>query len=380
MRLFWRSKGKRSQPAESDAARDDAARGESVRHEALRTEPLRTEPLRSGVSGKHGLGRRELGLAVTAIPSIVVRPGMTVAEAEAARHPLLPGATEPDDSVDEGLFADLSSAGPATAGELAAREAAPRDQHGLPADASVSATGSQATGAQAAWTSAAGTSVPVLPSFLPAAQDILPGAPPPLTPPPLTQPPLTPPAPAAPRPPLSASPAATSPPATSPLEPLPVPQDSLELLDWFDAHPVAEAPPAPAEHAPAEPDVSRPGLGESVPAPVPGGVAAFIPVQPVPDSVTRTVVPSTPPFVPPSPLVVPPPSSVVSSSTQPSAAQTPPEVASVEQASMSTVAQPQFMPGPRVELGFRDGSHTQLDPAGEQAQALEELARTLTGF
>jgi ferric-dicitrate binding protein FerR (iron transport regulator) len=34
--------------------------------------------------------------------------------------------------------------------------------------------------------------------------------------------------------------------------------------------------------------------------------------------------------------------------------------------------------GPRVELGFRDGSSASLDPGSEQARALEELARALT--
>jgi hypothetical protein len=35
-------------------------------------------------------------------------------------------------------------------------------------------------------------------------------------------------------------------------------------------------------------------------------------------------------------------------------------------------------PGPRVSLGFRDGSSAALDPASEHAAALEQLARTLT--
>ena len=35
--------------------------------------------------------------------------------------------------------------------------------------------------------------------------------------------------------------------------------------------------------------------------------------------------------------------------------------------------------GPRVELGFRDGSRACLDPASEEAQALDELARLLAG-
>jgi hypothetical protein len=35
-------------------------------------------------------------------------------------------------------------------------------------------------------------------------------------------------------------------------------------------------------------------------------------------------------------------------------------------------------PGPRISLGFRDGSSAALDPASEHAAALEQLARTLT--
>jgi hypothetical protein len=35
-------------------------------------------------------------------------------------------------------------------------------------------------------------------------------------------------------------------------------------------------------------------------------------------------------------------------------------------------------PGPRVELGFRDGTTTCLDPGSAEAQALDELARLLT--
>jgi hypothetical protein len=35
-------------------------------------------------------------------------------------------------------------------------------------------------------------------------------------------------------------------------------------------------------------------------------------------------------------------------------------------------------PGARVELGFRDGTSTALDPGSSDARALEELARTLT--
>lgn len=36
-------------------------------------------------------------------------------------------------------------------------------------------------------------------------------------------------------------------------------------------------------------------------------------------------------------------------------------------------------PGPQVHLGFRDGSVTALEPGSEQARALQDLARTLTG-
>ena len=36
------------------------------------------------------------------------------------------------------------------------------------------------------------------------------------------------------------------------------------------------------------------------------------------------------------------------------------------------------LPGPRVELGFRDGSRTQLEPGSGPARALEDLARSLT--
>jgi hypothetical protein len=34
--------------------------------------------------------------------------------------------------------------------------------------------------------------------------------------------------------------------------------------------------------------------------------------------------------------------------------------------------------GPHVQLGFRDGTSTALDPGSSDARALEELARTLT--
>jgi hypothetical protein len=34
--------------------------------------------------------------------------------------------------------------------------------------------------------------------------------------------------------------------------------------------------------------------------------------------------------------------------------------------------------GPRVELGFRDGTSACLDPASAEAQALDELAQLLT--
>jgi hypothetical protein len=33
---------------------------------------------------------------------------------------------------------------------------------------------------------------------------------------------------------------------------------------------------------------------------------------------------------------------------------------------------------PRVQLGFRDGTSTSLDPSSSQSQALEELAQSLT--
>ena len=47
-------------------------------------------------------------------------------------------------------------------------------------------------------------------------------------------------------------------------------------------------------------------------------------------------------------------------------------------ASAGTAAPP-LPAGPRVELGFRDGTSTCLDPTSAEAQALDELARLLTG-
>ncbi|MDP3711828.1 MAG: hypothetical protein Q8R60_05010 [Mycobacteriales bacterium] len=43
---------------------------------------------------------------------------------------------------------------------------------------------------------------------------------------------------------------------------------------------------------------------------------------------------------------------------------------------VAAVAAPQL--GPRVELGFRDGSRASLDPSSEQARALEDIAAVLT--
>lgn len=40
--------------------------------------------------------------------------------------------------------------------------------------------------------------------------------------------------------------------------------------------------------------------------------------------------------------------------------------------------EPVLAPGPRVELGFRDGSRASLDPSSDQARALEDIAAVLT--
>lgn len=45
--------------------------------------------------------------------------------------------------------------------------------------------------------------------------------------------------------------------------------------------------------------------------------------------------------------------------------------------SQAPAVEPPVPPGPLVELGFKDGSTARLDPASEQARALEDLARSL---
>lgn len=249
-------------------------------------------------AGKHGLGRGELGLAVTAIPSVVVRPGMTIAEAEAARRPPVAPVSEPreqepdtvgtqdaDAAVGQGapdISADLFAEVPPLWSAASARSA-PSDPSALADSSALSSP------------SVVEPSPPAIPTFLPAAQNVLPGAPPPIA---------------------IASQAAPAP------QPIPVaPEASIDLLDWFAAEPAHE----PA-HEPAEPPTSSP------------------------------------------------PASSQTGSSQTGSSHT-------EDAPVSMLVQPgTAATGPRVELGFRDGSRTQLDPAGEQAQALEELARTLTGF
>lgn len=70
----------------------------------------------------------------------------------------------------------------------------------------------------------------------------------------------------------------------------------------------------------------------------------------------------------PGPAPAPPISGVAASLPAP-----PPVVAPV-----SVAAAVPTPAGPRVELGFRDGSRASLDPASEQARALEDLAAVLT--
>jgi hypothetical protein len=49
-------------------------------------------------------------------------------------------------------------------------------------------------------------------------------------------------------------------------------------------------------------------------------------------------------------------------------------------AAAAAVQQPAVVPAavPRVQLGFRDGTSTTLDPSSDQSQALELLAQSLT--
>jgi hypothetical protein len=57
-----------------------------------------------------------------------------------------------------------------------------------------------------------------------------------------------------------------------------------------------------------------------------------------------------------------------------------PRAAPLSAAPPAVAPQPVAPPGgPRVELGFRDGSSAALDPGSEAAQALDELARLLAG-
>ena len=69
----------------------------------------------------------------------------------------------------------------------------------------------------------------------------------------------------------------------------------------------------------------------------------------------------------------------------PGVAPTPPRAAPAAAAWSSTgplpvppVAVPAPPSGPRVQLGFRDGSSAELDPASAQARALEGIAQALT--
>ena len=61
--------------------------------------------------------------------------------------------------------------------------------------------------------------------------------------------------------------------------------------------------------------------------------------------------------------------------TEPIAA-APPRVAAV--VAPPTPAQAAVPIAPRVQLGFRDGSSTTLEPGSSQSRALEELAQSLT--
>jgi hypothetical protein len=45
---------------------------------------------------------------------------------------------------------------------------------------------------------------------------------------------------------------------------------------------------------------------------------------------------------------------------------------------VSLLPQPAVVPASRVQLGFRDGTSAVLDPSSRQAQALEQLAQSLT--
>lgn len=70
----------------------------------------------------------------------------------------------------------------------------------------------------------------------------------------------------------------------------------------------------------------------------------------------------------------PAPAGMASSLPAPSPPPSPPPV-------VAPVPAPVAVPtpaGPRVELGFRDGSRASLDPSSEQARALEDIAAVLT--
>jgi hypothetical protein len=128
---------------------------------------------------------------------------------------------------------------------------------------------------------------------------------------------------------------------------------------------------------PSVPVAPRPLLPSDLPTAVAGPVAspheepeptAALPMPPAAEAFLGTPNPLVPGAVP---VVDAPPTAVV----EVRVAEVPAPPATVVPEPAPTGVVPA---GPRVELGFRDGSRTSLDPASEQARALDELASVLT--
>ena len=118
---------------------------------------------------------------------------------------------------------------------------------------------------------------------------------------------------------------------------------------------------------PSAPVAPRPLLPPDLPAPVPSPVASapaevpFVPDVPMPPAAEAFL--GTPnPLVPQAVAVV----------------DEPPTAVAVPAAPVEPVVVVEQPAGPRVELGFRDGSRAALDPSSEQARALEDIASVLT--
>ena len=148
---------------------------------------------------------------------------------------------------------------------------------------------------------------------------------------------------------------------------VPRPSLSLPLAAPGRARLGAAVTGLPSSAPTASPLLPPPTPAEAVrpaPAPLPAPDAPLLSapaVPPPPAAPAYGVAPVPPPAVPTPVLTAPlPPAAAAPGPTAPAPV-------------------PPARVGPHVELGFRDGSHTALDPDSEQALALAELAAVLTG-